>query len=152
MNASLFSTVYLAGLISTDHPESLEWRIRAGKELRRDFRVLTPMRDKHDLQETTNDGGLTSLRWPASAIIHRDYQDVIQSDVILAHLELFGSPRPLIGTIFELAWAWQARIPIVGIAHLGNTLMRRHPFVSQAVTVYVPDLETAYSYVRYFAR
>jgi len=145
-------TVYLAGLISTDYPESLKWRIAAEKELRKDFRVLTPMRNKKDLQRTSPDGGLTSTAWSSKAIITRDWGDVTQARVILAHLDLFGSPRPLTGTVCELSWAWEHRIPVVGIAGTDNTLMRRHPFIREMVTIYVPTLEEAYPKVRYFKR
>ena len=43
----------------------------------------------------------------ARDIILRDYNDVLAADIVLVNLNTFGCPRPLLGTIFELAWVWQ---------------------------------------------
>jgi len=145
-------SVYLAGLISTDYPESLAWRETAQGLLEPEFKVLTPLRDKHNLQHTTPDGGLTSLQWTSKSIILRDRADVEEATVILAHLENFGSPRPLLGTIYELGWAWELNKPVVAIAAADNYLMRRHPFVAETVSFYAETLLDAVPFVRYFAR
>ena len=136
-------TVYLAGLISTHAPESLAWRLKAEEALSGAAEVLTPLRGKENLFKETNDGGVTSNVLTASDVILRDYRDIRRSDVILANLELFGSDRPLLGTIMELAWAWDYKIPVVAIARPVNILMRTHPFISSAVSHYVHDLDAA---------
>jgi nucleoside 2-deoxyribosyltransferase len=136
-------TCYLAGLISTQFTASLQWRVDAEHLLGESCRVLSPMRGKQDLAKHSTDGGVTDPHLTGADIILRDYHDVLQSDVILVNLNDFGSPRPLLGTIMELAFAWEHRIPVVAIASENNTLMRTHPFVSQAVSHYVPSLDAA---------
>ncbi len=141
-------TVYLAGLIDTDHPESLEWRKRAAEALSPYFNVLTPMRGKDDLFQTSKDGGITHAYLTSKDIILRDHNDVIASDIILANLDTFGSSRPLLGTIFELAWSWEGKKRVVAITSNSNYLMRNHPFVTETVAAYFSNLEDAVEYIK----
>lgn len=141
-------TIYLAGLISTDYPESLLWRIEVTPVLEaHEFDVLSPMRGKEKLILQSPDGGITDPNLTSKDIILRDYHDVVSSDVILMHLENFGSPRPLLGTICELAWAWEMKKPIVAITHPDNKLMLNHPFVKEAVSHYFNTTEEAIEFV-----
>lgn len=143
-------TIYLAGFISTDYPESLSWRLIAEARFADVFHVLSPMRGKERLKSQTTDGGITTTVNTSKDIILRDWNDVKRSDVILMHLENFGSPRPLIGTVSEMAWAWQLQKPIVGIANEGNYLMRNHPFVKESVAHYLPTVEEAIDFAASF--
>ena len=140
-------TVYLAGLIATEHPETFAWRQQADLLLRGKFQVLSPLRGKEQLYDkvlsTTTDGGLTSTKHTNRDIIMRDYQDVSRSDIILVNLEVYGSKRALLGTIYELAWAWDRKIPVVAICNSNNYLMRQHPFVEQTVCHYFESVEQA---------
>lgn len=147
-------TVYLAGLISTDFKESLLWREHVEPAfLGSGMQVLSPMRGKKTLDVFSKDGGVTDPWLSAKDIIFRDYGDVSQADVILAHLETFGSPRPLIGTVCELAWAWQLKKPVVAIAAEDNYLMRKHPFIAECVAHYCDKLEEAVDFtVHYYGR
>lgn len=145
MDLATSPKVYLAGLISTDYPESLAWRKHAAVYL--DSETISPMRDKQNLADRTTDGGLTATDLTGADIITRDYHDVSRCDVILVHLETFGSPRPLIGTVCELAWAWQMRKPIVAVVNEDNYVMRNHPFISQMVNHYFTNLSEACDFI-----
>jgi nucleoside 2-deoxyribosyltransferase len=141
-------TIYLAGLISTDYPESLLWRIEVTPILEaHEFDVLSPMRGKENLALESPDGGITDPNLTSKDIILRDYHDVVASDVILMHLESFGSPRPLLGTICELAWAWEMKKPIIAVVHPANKLMLNHPFVKEAVSHYLNTTEEAVEFI-----
>ncbi|MFB3779680.1 MAG: nucleoside 2-deoxyribosyltransferase [Bryobacteraceae bacterium] len=141
-------TVYLAGLIDTARPESLEWRKRAAEALAPYFNVLTPMRGKDDLTYTTRDNGITSDSMSSKDIILRDHNDVIDADIILVNLDTFGSSRPLVGTLFELAWSWQGRKRVVAILTEDNYLMRNHPFVVESVAAYFRSEAEAFEYIK----
>lgn len=141
-------TVYLAGLISTSRPDSLYWRLEAEQQLKDWCTILSPMRGKHELVKTSKDGGITDPALTPKDIILRDYNDVQESDVILAHLDDFGNERPLLGTIYELGWAWQLRKPVVAIASPDNGLMRTHPFVRDTVAHYCENLNDAVNILR----
>lgn len=144
--------VYLAGLISTEHPESLEWRLRVAPQFEAaGFEVRTPLKGKTNLKNETRDGGLTTTTTSNKCIVLRDYRDVSESDIILAHLETFGCPRPSCGTYCELAWSWTLRKPVIAIADEKNYVMRNHPFISEFVANYLPTEEEAVKFIcRYY--
>ena len=147
-------TLYLLGLINTDIPETIAWRVRAAECLEDTFNVLDPLRGKHALCCTTVDSGITSSAASGKSILTRDYQDVMRSDVILANLQNYGSQRPMVGSMMEMAWAWENRTPVVAICGISSNvyshdyLMRNHPFVSQIVTEYWGDEMSAFEFLR----
>ena len=146
--------VYLAGLISTDHPESIKWREDACYLLGRDVpgaAARSPVRGK-DLH-TSKDGGITVAHTEGTSkdIITRDYNDIKLSTVMLVNLNTWGSTRPLVGTLMELAWAWQMQMPVVAFCPADNTLMRTHPFIKECVSHYCETMEEAIEFIgRYY--
>ncbi|MHC4332493.1 MAG: nucleoside 2-deoxyribosyltransferase [Planctomycetota bacterium] len=141
--------VYLAGLISTVYPESLEWRKRLTPLLQdAGFEVRNPLFGKQNLDKETTDGGITSTTATAKDITQRDRRDVRECHVMLTHLELFGSKRPLLGTIAELAWCYDQRTPVVAIAKEDNYLVRNHPFMTEFVSHFVKDEGEAVEFLR----
>lgn len=146
--------VYLAGLISTEFPESLEWRKRIAPILQDSgFDVRTPLFGKPHLKSDSPDGGITSGSATSKSICLRDRRDVRECDIMLTHLETFGSSRPLVGTIAEMAWCWDQRTPVVGICAVNNYLMRKHPFISEFVSCYVENEDEAVDLLRrYYGR
>lgn len=136
--------VYLAGLMSTEYPESLKWRDAEAPILEKlGFEVRTPLVGHKNLSRESPDGGITSTVTTTKQVILRDHRDVCEADVILAHLDNFGSPRPLTGTIAELAWAWRDRKIVLGVAAKNNYLMRNHPFIQEFVSIYCETLGQA---------
>jgi nucleoside 2-deoxyribosyltransferase len=146
--------VYLAGLISTEYPESLEWRTRIGPILEDSgFEVRTPLAGKTKLASESPDGGITTTTSNSKSICLRDRRDVKECDIMLTNLRTFGSPRPLIGTIAELAWCWDQRTPVVAICDKNDYLMHKHPFISEFVSMYVESEEDAVEFLRrYYGR
>ena len=141
--------VYLAGLISTEYPESLEWRKRIAPILADSgFDVRTPLFGKHNLTSNSPDGGITSNLDTSMSICLRDRRDVRECDIVLINLLTFGCPRPLVGTIAELAWSWDQRTPVVAICDKNDYLMRKHPFISEFVSRYVETEEEAIEFLR----
>jgi hypothetical protein len=76
---------------------------------------------------------------PSHAIMHRDYQCVVRADLLVFNTDTFGEERPLIGSIFEIAWAWEHHIPIVMITK--DVVFREHPFTSYAVSHIVESVD-----------
>lgn len=73
------------------------------------------------------------------AIVSRDRYDVITSDVLLVNL--LGAKEKSIGTMFEMAWAYEKRIPIVCIIEENN--IHDHPFVRESIDYRVDNLNDA---------
>lgn len=148
--------VYLAGLISTDHRTSLEWREEAAYRLsEKGLSVLSPLRGKDF--SYSQDGGITiddiaGAQSTTKDCVMRDYNDIIRAGVLLVNLNTWGSTRPMVGTLMELAWAWQLRKPVVAVCGKDDYLMREHPFIKDSVTHYCEAVEEAVEFVgRYYA-
>lgn len=142
------SVIYLAGLIDINAPESLLWRERVIVQLNDIFEVRSPLRGKGNLAENTRDGGLTCTCASNKAILLRDRNDVRESNIILANLETFGSTRSLIGTIAELAWSWDQKLPIIAIAKKENKIMWNHPFINEFIAHYEETENGAVKFIR----
>jgi hypothetical protein len=141
---------YLAGYMSGEKlKETTEWRKQIRKHYREwEKKILgkegTGFKEKYEWLsfpisfldpyngkefETIDKKGLTSSI-PANAIIHGDYMSVSRADIIIANMCTFGASRPMTGTNWELAWAWQMKKPFVLITNDVN--YKTHPFTSQA--------------------
>jgi len=144
-------SIYLAGLISTEKQESLTWRRAARRKFFNDYEdklvILDPMRGKWDLEQQSQNGGLTDPAFTSTDIIRRDYGDVSQADIILVNLNDFGSSRPLVGTIMELAWAWEQKKLVIAIAGPNVTWLRDHPFVKECVSHWFSSVDAAIEFI-----
>ena len=125
-------TVYLTGPISGISLEvSTTWRAYAKMALQDvGITALSPMRDRSHYT-TTN------------AIVF-DYCDLLRSTVCLANF--VGATQVSIGSMFELAWCYHLRKPVVAI--FGEDRWHCHPFVQTACNFVVPDLDTGLDIVK----
>ena len=93
--------------------------------------------------DTYNHNPLSSTK----GIFARDHNDVKTSDTIVFNFK--GAKLVSIGTVFEIAWANQYRIPTVviiekdGIMEDGSVNPHWHAFIKEAANYMVDDLEDA---------
>jgi nucleoside 2-deoxyribosyltransferase len=138
-------SIYLAGPITgLTFDDADEWRIQARTYLAsKDIDGLSPLRGKSylkNLGELTavclqeGQAGLLSL--PRS-IMTRDFYDATTCDVLLVNL--LGATRVSIGTMMEVAWAYQKRTPIVCCMEMGN--VHEHAMLNEAIGFRVNTLE-----------
>ena len=173
--------VYLAGPVSSNTPlQATYWReSAAGMLAPHGITAVSPLREKASLFTEGQQIGVDYRQYgespdaKASSIFMRDHFDVIHADVVLANLtwldnahmastvpehegqkEVFAVadvPIPSVGTDFELAWAWQAHIPIILVAPPQN-YYRKHPFTVSVASVVFDELAPACQWiVRNFA-
>lgn len=148
--------IYLAGGMSgLTWNEADTWR-RDLAALLPEVRCLSPMRCKREklklreekgneglLGDVIEDDPLLSRR----GIFTRDFFDCTRADLVVVNLtDYTGKNLISIGTIFEIAWAWQARIPLVLI--LPSTLNKEinkheHPFILEAADFRAENVEDA---------
>jgi len=146
-------TVYLAGYINDKKiEECFAWR----KQIRDHYEHwkgekypidwLDPMNGEFG---TITKSGLQCVL-PGKALVHRDYNSVKVSDLIIANLDTFGETRPLTGTIYELAWAWSMEKPVIVITDEDN--YKFHPFIVDSASVIVSSIEELLEkkYINYF--
>ena len=147
--------IYLAGYISGNKiKECTDWR----KKIREHYDYwkggskypicwLDPLNGKN-FGEIDKTGLKSDI--PGKAFVYRDFKCVAEADLIIVNTDTFGESRPLTGTVFELAWAWYLKKPVILISTEDN--YRFHPFVVDTATLIVPSVEELLEkkYVNYF--
>lgn len=152
------SRIYLAGPITgctfagcTDWREAFAKYLTAGNvgdkfDLNKVV-CLSPMRGKDYILELTNDSeGRVEDSYPNHVlscdrgIMTRDYNDCTTSDVVIANL--LGAERVSIGTVMEVAWAYQSRIPVIAVIEPSKNL-HDHSMMREAFGFRVTTLEEA---------
>ena len=136
--------VYLAGPIAgCSWDEAMDWR-KYARTFLHGCEVVSPLRCEGYLTGVEKMPSTTkawdALSKPTSnahAITVRSHWDSVKADVVLAN---FGGANTVsLGSCFELAWAWEARVPcIVVIDDLHD-----HPFVRETAYVVVGSLTEA---------
>lgn len=126
------STVYLAGPITgCTYDGCTDWRNYAKANLAVAGIVgLDPMRAKDYLAKETTLGN--NYAHPLSCprgIMTRDHWDCTRCDVLLVNLR--GAKTISIGTVMEIAWAWDNGIPIVCVMEAGNP--HEHAMIQEAI-------------------
>lgn len=140
--------VYLAGPISgLTHDECVGWRDEAARLLGAvGIDSYSPMRGKGYLK----DKGVLEQSYPKYAlssdrgIMSRDHNDVITSDALLVNLT--GVSRVTIGTVMEIAWAWDRHIPTIVMMEKAEGAypnIHDHPMIREAIGWRVETLAEA---------
>jgi nucleoside 2-deoxyribosyltransferase len=149
----MVKTVYLAGTISADR-ETHEWRKQATKLLEQGMDVIDPGKSIYDrwIMRTAkgdhdNFNGIVQSE-DTKLLLCKSRKGVMESDVVLVNFKIEPVGRPMIGTIMEIAWAWEHNIPIVAIP--GEGFYNKHPMVRAAVTMWVLNLALACTSIREF--
>jgi hypothetical protein len=144
--------IYLSGPIAgLTYSEATTWRDHVGGRLyRAGIEPLDPMRSKTFKTDTvrlspavsepnavvTLDQSMITDR----GITARDYNDTINSDLVFVNL--LGAPTVSIGTVIEIAWAYDHRIPVV-VAMEPTANPHEHPMLREMISFRVDDLDRA---------
>lgn len=140
-------SVYLAGPIKgLNYNEATEWREKAKAALAEvGIDAYSPMRAKDYLKSDKNIDSSDSnySAFPLSvppAVVCRDFMDCTTRDALIVYLR--GAKAVSIGTVFEIAWAHQARKPIILVMEKsGNP--HEHMFIRQLCNFQVESLDEA---------
>jgi len=134
--------IYLAGAMSgLTYADAQEWRDTAIQLLNEyGLTGYSPLRGTgKELGQTVIEGSPnTNVFLTSKGIVSRDHFDVKTSDAIL--INLLGTERVSIGTVMEIALAWEYRIPVVLICEETN-IHWSHPFVNEMVSYRVDTLQ-----------
>jgi nucleoside 2-deoxyribosyltransferase len=139
------SRVYLAGPITgCGYGECRDWR----KGLIAQFRqyatveLLDPMRGKEYLatEPTIADCYDEHVLSSSRGIMTRDHWDTTRCDILLVNL--LRAPKVSIGTVMELAWAWDNGIPTIVVMEKDGNL-HDHSMIREATGFRVETLEEA---------
>jgi hypothetical protein len=138
---------YLAGPIrGLNYDDATTWRAKAKGDLAmHGIEAYSPMRAK-DYLKTDNcidSSDSNYSMFPLSvppAVVARDFNDCTKRDALIVYL--LGAKTVSIGTVCEIAWAYQARIPTVLVMEKeGNP--HEHMFVRQLCPFQFTNLDEA---------
>lgn len=139
-------TIYLVGAL-TENVATHKWRDEASARLGAYFNIINPAGSAYDkkLIERANGDPVVFYRWVKQEHSHlllpKSLRSVERSDVLLVNFSIEPVGRPMIGSIMEIAWAWQLNKAIVAIK--GDGFYSIHPMIVRAVHAWVKDVEDA---------
>lgn len=140
--------VYGAGPITgLDYDGAQNWRVHAKNYLAdRGVKLVSPLRAKEYLRGipalTADCAGYGELNCMSSArgIMTRDHYDATRADALLVNL--LGATKVSIGTVMEIAWAWDNGVPVVvAMEESGNP--HEHAMITEAIGFRVTTLQEA---------
>jgi nucleoside 2-deoxyribosyltransferase len=143
--------VYLAGPIAGQtYDSATDWRYKASKEIDSDkVECLSPMRGKSHLKGVAvlSSGGYEhNAMSTEKGINRRDFFDCTRAECLLVNFLDCGS-RVSIGTVMEIAWAYQAKIPTVVVMKMNNAHV--HAMINDCITYRVETMEEAVRLVKF---
>jgi nucleoside 2-deoxyribosyltransferase len=136
--------VYLAGIIDGKKiKQCREWRAKIIDHYKNwknsghnygNLEFLNPLNGEDNISA---DGFTSNL--PPSAILMKDYNAIKMSDLFVANMDVFGVKRYPIGTLMEIAFAYEFRKPIILISK--EPIYKKHPFVGTMVNCFVDNVD-----------
>ena len=138
--------IYLAGPITgLSYKESTQWRTDFQNAVYPRIECFSPLRFKSYLSSEkvildVYDQETYSVLSTQRGVMTRDYFDCTRADMIVANL--LNTAKPSLGTVMEIAWAYQARIPVVSIMEKeGNP--HDHGMIREAIGFRVETIQEA---------
>ena len=130
-------TVYLSGPMGgCTYEEMTGWRHKAANALNSNrVEVIDPTRS-FTAKRVPNE----TERW----VNRRDFNDCTKASVVLVNF--VGMKKLSIGTIMEIAWAYQKHIPIVAICESDGP--QNHPMLKDSITQEARTLEEGIALVK----
>lgn len=145
--------IYLCGNISSD-PETYKWREKATELLKDKYRVFNPAANTFNkrlikVHKGEADGFLKdAIARSQRLLIIKDFNLVQTADILLVNVALITPEKPPLGTIFELAWAWLLKKPVIAI--IGDNLYSVHPFPATVFSATTETVEEACELIHEF--
>jgi nucleoside 2-deoxyribosyltransferase len=140
--------VYLAGPIAgLTYEGAQDWRNWVARDLNSpETETVTPMRGKSFLkgEGTIGTGDYSDVIAKSKAVTRRDFNDTVTASCVFVNL--LGAKKVSIGTVMEIAWAYQARVPTVLIMEKGN--VHEHLMIEEACHYVVDTLEAGVRLVK----
>lgn len=139
--------VYLAGPISgQSYDGATAWRTLVADELLDEIECYDPMRGKgylsgeKGIKDHYDEFNLSRTK----GVVARDYFDVQRCDALLVNL--LGATKVSIGTVMEIAWAYDKHKPVVLVMEKGN--VHEHGMILECCGYVVGSLEEAIGLIR----
>ena len=143
-------SVYLAGPITGCTCRGCTgWREYAQAALdSKTTKCKSPMRAKNFWapDELVDNAGLLNPMASDRGIMCRDHNDCVNASVLLVNFR--DAEMTSIGTVMEIAWAYERRVPVVAVLPLDRPNVHSHGMIDQAIDYITSDLDEAIEIVR----
>jgi len=137
-------TVYLVGQISPKFEITYQWRenvIERFKDV--EIKFINPCANqfnKNVLKKKVYAVHARGRQEGIDLLVPKDRTFVKRSSICIANMNQYDPNKPLLGSFFELAWYYDSpEKAVIGFASNLNDYLCQHPFVQQAVNVWVND-------------
>lgn len=147
--------IYLIGQISVNKPATYDWRKKVREYFMddRQFYFIDPCKNEFNkaVQDEYSDGSdpdrtKVYTTEGINLLVPKDKMYVMKSTVAIANLNHYDSEKPMIGTMFELAWYHDNNHKaVIGIfdGDPSNDKYCNHPFVRSVINCWVHTEEEA---------
>lgn len=159
--------IYLIGQISVDKEITYRWRQEVRKffspadPTNKDFEMIDPC-DNEFNKGAKNFNGTDPQRLQIyktkgiGLIVPKDHSYVLRSTGCIANMNMYDKDKPMIGTLFELAWYYQnPEKCVIGVfdGDPRDDVHCNHPFVNETVDIWCQDhMEAAEILKDYYRR
>ena len=151
LNTLNIPVIYLSGPISgLDWENCTGWRNYVTENLP-GFKCLSPLRGKSYLKDVgkiddsaQKSPGYRDFLASDQAIMTRDSFDTLTCDAVFVNL--LGATGVSIGTVMEIAWAWEKRKPIVICMESNN--LHNHPMIRSSSPFVTTDLDSGIDLIK----
>lgn len=141
---------YLVGQISPKFPVTYHWReyvIEQMLGMEDQVSIINPCANAFNKKLAEDKEYAVTLRTRSTGIDilpHKDLTFVLESNMAIVNMNQYDPDKPLLGSFFELAWYFMhPEKTVIGFADDLNSYMCQHPFVQEAVSVWVGSVEEA---------
>jgi len=149
----MIDKVYLIGQISANAPITYEWRKEIKTKMANDnqFYFIDPCKNEYSngVVHKYGDGSdidKTKFYKDAGAelIVPKDKMYVMRSTIAVANLNHYDISKPMIGTMFELAWYHNNNHKaVIGLydGDPGDSIYCYHPFVKASISCWTRSID-----------
>jgi nucleoside 2-deoxyribosyltransferase len=150
--------IYLIGQISSKSEETYLWREDFKNRI--DFYCLNDVVEIIDPCKNNFNNDIKNKNFSIHETYNIEHTDVLvskdrnfvkQSTIGIANLNTYDKDKPIIGTLFELAWYFDSpEKGVIGIFDGDYTKDKicNHPFVKQSVTLWVKTEQEAFNIIK----
>jgi len=154
------NSIYLVGQISVDKPISYEWRENVRNHFKGNdmFQIIDPTNNNFNtakLKEAGNDPHrfIIYKTKGVQLLVPKDRTIVDDSTMCFANMNLYDENKPMIGSMFELAWYYDApEKAVIGIfdGDPESDVYCNHPFVRSTIDLWVKNEQEACEITEYY--
>lgn len=140
--------IYLAGQISVDKIETYQWRKDVCNyfEFNDQYDIINPCANPYNIEllyeykDKNTNWNKIYANGHNNILVSKDKSYVNRASIVIANLIQYDKNKPIIGTLFELAWCnYINNKTVIGIHDNTKSIHYTHPFITNTISTWVTD-------------